>query len=398
MFGRRYDLLEFIDTPCVRVSFDLIEGRLNIDIDSRYPSLLAKWLPSKNASSKTTKYRAYKIITYLNTSERYYRKTLSELRKKIDIIETKITKQKYSDIDYNTVPSCANKKYYKLFWKYDTDRYQEFIGKVVKGDKTVKINSKDLFPHEIVREILNNTNMSSFGWSNRTDDYSTVDMQKDLTMKALWNSIPDYVNSDGNDVLCVIDTSGSMSFNNYLPLSVAIALGLYFAEHNKGRFKNQFITFSERPKAIELQGDDICSKTRDVLRYCEVANTNIAAVFDLILNTAKKYNLPAEEIPKKLIIISDMQFDSQTIGINSDTEKLMSYVRHKWNGTGYKFPSLTYWNVEGRNKNFPEVDSAGVQFISGFSPKIFNELIHDVSAMELVMKIVNKERYNCITV
>ncbi|MGE5438003.1 MAG: DUF2828 family protein [Syntrophothermus sp.] len=399
-FGRWDDLLEFIDTPCQQIAFEIIERQLKSDIDNKNPSLLAKWLPSRNASSKDTKYKAYKLMTYLNLTEREYRIILSSLRKRIDIIETKITKQKYSDINYSTVPSCANKKYYKLFWKYDTDRYQDFISRINKGDKSVKINSKDLFPHEIIREILNNSDTSRFGYSyySSQDKYTANDIQKDMSLKALWNAIPNYITEPGNDVLCVIDTSGSMSFNNYLPLSVAIALGLYFAERNKGRFKNKFITFSERPKAVELQGDDICSKTRDVLRYSEVANTNIAAVFDLILNTAKKYNLAAEEIPKKLIIISDMQFDSQTSGINRDTEKLMNYVRNKWNGSGYRFPSLTYWNVEGRNKNFPDVDSAGVQFISGFSPKIFNELIQDVSSMELVMKIANKERYNCITV
>lgn len=83
----------------------------------------------------------------------------------------------------------------------------------------------------------------------------------------------------------------------------------YFAEHNKGYFKNQIIEFSAWPQLIEIKGDTFVDKLRYLVSFNNIANTNIEAVFDLILKTAVKNKVLQNELPTKLYLISDMEFD-----------------------------------------------------------------------------------------
>jgi hypothetical protein len=323
-----------------------------------------------------------------------YRKALTELRTKIKIIETQLSKKQFSEIDYSAVPSCANKKYHKAFWRNDEERYRQFIESAIKGkDKdgnAVKINTKVLYPYQIIKDLL-----------NQRFSKGKIDTQLALSMEALWKNLPDYVQGSTQNALAIIDTSGSMCAYDALPMSVALSLGIYFGERNMGRFANHFITFSERPKLVEIKGDNIMSKVNHILKYEEVANTNLKAVFDLLLNTAVKEKLHQEQMPDKLFVVSDMQFDSATSGINRDTKRLMDYVKEDWDNAGYKLPKLVYWNVNASRDSYPmTIDDAGVQFVSGCSPSIFTNLLKDkfMSPMELVLDVVNTERYSVITV
>jgi hypothetical protein len=406
-FGRFDDLFSMLGTPCEKCVLELIKEQFYSDLKSDTPSLLGKWLKSENASSKETKRIAKKVMSYLGISPKEYRKSLTFLRKKINIIETKLSEKKYEEINYLHVPSCANKKYHKAFWRNDEERYREFIEAAIKGKdkngKEVKINTKALYPYEIIRDILKNHNDSYLRYNKfRTKTNLDINsIQKSISMDALWKNLPDYVNGSMQNALAIIDTSGSMTCNDYLPMSVALSLGIYFGERNQGRFANHFITFSERPKLVEIKGTDIATKVHDIMRYEEVSNTNIKAVFDLLLNTAIKENLPQEELPEKLFIISDMQHDSATSGINRDTKRLMDYVKESWDKAGYKFPKLVYWNVDAKKDSYPmTIDDSGVQFVSGCSPVIFTNLLKDkfMSPLELVLDVVDTERYGVITV
>lgn len=402
-FGRWDDLFSLLGTPCEQYVLELIKEQFYSDLNSETPSLLGKWLKSENASSKETRRIARHIIKYLDITPRLYRKSLTSLRKKINIIETKLSTKKYEEINYSHVPSCANKKYHKAFWRNDEERYREFVEAAIKGKdkngKEVKINTKALYPYEIIKNILKGSSSHFsflYGATKR-------DIKNYLSMEALWRNLPDYVQGSIQNALAIIDTSGSMTFNDYLPISVALSLGIYFGERNQGRFANHFITFSTNPKLVEIKGTDIATKVQDIMRYEEVSNTNIKAVFDLLLNTAIRENLPQEELPEKLFIISDMEFDSYscTTGINRDTKRLMSYVKESWDNAGYKFPNLVFWNVNARNEQYPmTVDDSGVQFVSGCSPVIFTNLLKDkfMSPLELVLDVVDTERYSVITV
>jgi hypothetical protein len=392
-FGRWDDLFELFGTPCETAMLQMIKEQFNADISSDNPSLLGKWMKSNNASSKESKEIAQKLEQVLHLTPREYRKALVTLRKKIKIVETLITNKEYGGIDYSSVPSQANMKYMKAFWKNDEARYSEFVGQVKKGEK--KVHAKVLYPYEITKSIIN----------EYRGNYNRVNSKLDASLDIMWNALPDYVGENYSNTLAVIDGSASMysggSGYDYTPISSAIALGIYFAEKNKGAFKNHFITFSERPRLIEIKGSNISEKTVNVFRYNEVADTNIERVFDLILQTAKKDNLSQDEIPARIVIISDMEFNSATEYRVSDTEKLFTTIKRKWENSPYTMPRLTFWNLDARHESFPmTVDEVGVQFVSGQSPSIFTSILKDnfVTPLDLVLDVVNNERYDVIKV
>jgi len=400
-FGRYDDYLVLLDTPLKNNVVELLTRQLTTDMKSENPSLLAKWCPSLNASSKHTKRYARIICDKLKLTDREYRKMLSSLRKKINIIETKLSTKNYAEIDYSQVPSNANKKYLKAFWRNDEERYSAFVNRVKKAietgdksDKKAKINVKALYPYEIIKNIINSSR-DRWGCSSR------INPQEDLTLDVMWKSLPDYINGNDKSALAVIDTSGSMTSNDNLPISAAISLGVYFAERITGKFANTFISFSTTPKLIDIKGDDIATKARSIYDKSEISDTNIQAVFDLILNIAVRDNLPQSEIPDRIIIISDMEFNSCTSGINRNTDKLFQRISASWTSAGYKFPRLTFWNVDARQQQYPmTIDTSGIQFVSGFSPTIFSAILKDEfkSPLNLVLDVINVERYNCITV
>ena len=398
-FGRWDDLFELFGTPCEKEMSALVQEQFKTDCMTEFPSLLGKWLKSNNASSKATKEIAYKLEKILGLSPRQYRKALVMLRKRIGIVETLITKKRYADIDYSKVPSQANLKYMKAFWKNDEERYQEFIGQVKKGEK--KINAKVLFPYEIVRKIV--SDMYQFS-------SQTIDHQEDASLDVMWTSLPDYVGEDYSNTLAVIDGSGSMYCDSQRPISSAIALGIYFAEKNKGLFHNHFITFSQNPQLIEIKGNNITEKVTNVTRYNEIANTNIEKVFDLILDKVIKNKLSQDDIPQRVVIISDMEFDSATrsggygYGFSSsrnsvDMDSLFVTLKNRWSNKGFKMPLLTFWNVDARHESFPmSINETGIQFVSGNSPSIFTSILKNnfVTPLDLVHDVVDNERYSII--
>lgn len=380
-FGRWDDIYELFNTPCEKQALELIKKQLYTDIKNDKVSLLAKWLKSENASNKETIKIAQKIREYLKLSPRSYRQVLSALRKKIDIVETKLTNKDYVNIDYSKVPSCAGKRYIKAFLKNDNERYTDFIQSVIKGEN--KINAGVLYPYDIVKQIINDTYLHP---------------REEMALDAMWRNLPNYVD-DSSNTLAVIDTSGSMTCEGAMPLSIAISLGIYFAERNKGEFMNYFISFSHNPRLIKIEGDDIASKVRWIMQHEEIADTNIEKVFDLLLNIAVKRNLQQSELPSRIIIISDMQFNDAVAG-ESDTCTLFQYITKKWNAKGYIIPNLIFWNASSEGETFPmTVDDAGVQFVSGASPSLFQSILKNefVSPLQVVYDTVNVERYSKVT-
>jgi hypothetical protein len=298
-------------------------------------------------------------------SEIEYRKRVREIRKKIKVVEEKMSSQKWSEIDYSRVPSQASRIYKNAFKKHDEDRYDKFIEKAEKGE--VKINASTLYPYQI--------------YKSAQDNYSR-------TLEALWNQLPDY--TQGKNALVVADTSGSMSGD---PMSVSVSLALYFAERNKGQFKNYFISFSEQPKLHRIQGVNLLDKMNSI-ELGDVANTNLQAVFDLILNTALNNNTPKEEMPETIYIISDMEFDSAI-----DGETNFKVIESKYEQSGYKRPNIVFWNVSASGKNLPvQVGKGGVAMVSGLSPIIFKIAVENKTPEQIMLDTINSERYSKIVV
>jgi len=361
----RWDDMFFDNKKCIGI----IKEQLNKDKNSETPSLLAKWLPTMNASSKTTKAKARFMAGKLELKEIEYRKLLRKIRKQIKVVEEFMSAQKWSDINYSSVPSQASRIYRNAFKKHDEKRYNAFIEKAEKGE--VKINAKTLYPYQIYKSVQ--------------DDYSK-------TLEALWNQLPDY--TQGKNALVVADTSGSMDGD---PMSVSVSLALYFAERNKGRFKDYFISFSEKPKLHKIQGTTLLDKMNSI-KLGDVANTNLQAVFDLILNAALQNNTPVEEMPETIYIISDMEFDE---AINSDYQSNTNFevIKEKYRNAGYKKPSIVFWNVDARSgKNLPvQIGEKDVAMVSGLSPVIFKMAVESRTPEQVMLDVINSGRYNNIT-
>ena len=339
--------------------FDVVSSQLESDIFNYHRgkpiSLLAKWMPSINTSSKETREQAKKFVKRFGMTEKSYRKMLSELRKYLDITEKNMSSGQWGEIDYNTVPSKANLLYKDAFLRHDSARRQEYLDSLKKGE--AKINAGTLFPHDIVHKCR----------------YSY-----DETVEQLWKNLPDYVKGDSKTMV-VADGSGSMTCtigdSKISAWEVAHALAIYFAERSSGVFKNKYITFSSSPQFVSLNGGTLERNLSIARRHSECSNTNIEAVFDLILETAIRTHSKQKDIPENILIVSDMEFDCATrggyYGFSSPSETLFETIRKKWERAGYKLPRLVFWNVNSRTGSIPLTENElGVALVSGFSPAI----------------------------
>ena len=376
-YGRYDDLIALIGTQCESMAVELIDSQLKKDSGSESPSLLAKWLPSINASSKTTREKARLLAKKMNLSLKEYRQILSKLREKLEIIENNLREKDYT-FDYSKQPSKAMLKYRKAFIRNDDQRYTAFLEDVSEGN--AELHTGTLAPYEIIMPVF------------------SIGMMSDNEKKALdvtWNAQEDF--TDGQNALVVVDGSGSMYGGRVIyPIAVAEALGIYFAERNRGEFRNHFITFSENPQLIEVKGKDIFEKVNYCAGFNEAANTNIRAVFELILNTAVKHKIPNGEMPSALYIISDMEFDDC---VDNAEMTNFDYAKKIFAENGYTLPQVVFWNVDSRNSQQPvTMNEQGVILVSGTSPRIFSMIkSRNLSPMSYMLEVLNSERYADIT-
>ena len=384
-YGRYDDLCVLLGTSLEKDAAEAIKSRLDEDKEAMAQggkvSLLAKWLPSVNASSKATRNMGRRLAALIGLNEPEYRRTLSALRKYTDIIENRLRERDYT-FNYEIQPSCAMFKYRKAFIRNDGERYGEFIKKVNVGE--AKINTGRLYPYDIVRAALK----------------GNISKAETESLNASWNNLPDLTAAKKENAMAVIDGSGSMTWGasgGIRPIDAALSLGIYFAEHSEGIFANHFITFSEHPRLVEIKGNDIVEKVRYCNTYNECANTNLEAVFLLILDTAMKNNAKQEDLPSKLYIISDMQFDSCIIGGNN--APMFRKMTQLYRENGYTLPEIVFWNVASRSDAIPVTKSAtGAALVSGYTPSVFDMVIGGDANPETIMnKILYSERYEPVT-
>lgn len=390
ILGRWDDLYALDGTPCERLGYQLMKTQYVLDKGEDHPSLLAKWLKSENASSKESRTLGTKTRKMFGTSAEDYRKTLSDLRKKIKIVENNLRTENYSAIEYTQLPSKAGFKYRKAFARNDYERYSDFIHSEKKAHASV------LYPYEITKKCNDWMSMSS--------------IERD-TLNKYWNSLNDVIQGANVNGICVVDVSGSMSGR---PMDVATSLGLYCAERANGPYHNKFITFSDYPEIVEVEGNDIVEKVNNMKNADWESTTNIESVFDLLLNTATKYNVDQKDVPENLFIISDMEFnecaicEKETRAIRREwwekplhqdaSEKintLMDTMKEKWEAAGYRLPNLVFWNVNARQNNIPMLGER-VSYVSGFSPNIFKQIITGKTGYELMMETIGDGTYDGI--
>ena len=363
-YGRYDDLLCLLDTPVEREVLGYIYNTLKSDLKSvkqgGAPSLMAKWLPSINGVKNTRKV-ALKIVNSLNMSEREYRKTLSKLRRALDLVEIKIAEKRYEEIDFSKLPSKAQMVYRELFMRKAQERYTQYLKELMTG--RAKVNAGTLIPVDIVSKIMD----------------KSPSLAERYLYEAMWQNLPNYFEGRNETGLCVVDVSGSMSGT---PMEVAISLGLYCADKCNGVFKNKFITFSEYPELVKVQGKDIVDKVRNMQNADWGYNTDFNKVLQLILDTAIKNNCSQSDLPNKLYVISDMQFDHA----NGSGNTLHRDWAKKFAEHGYEMPAIVYWNVRTSNCGMFQEDKNGtnVAMVSGYSPVLFKNVIDGTEYVETV--------------
>lgn len=354
-------------------------------------SLLSKWMPSVNASDGQARALAKKLAGELGMSMAQYRKTLSALRREVRIVENCLREKDYT-FDYSAVPSRAALKYRAAFMRNDGKRYREFLDKAQKGQ--VKMHTDTLMPYELIQPYLKEE--GPLGWAG-ADGCFVNDLSEDerASLNAMWNALPDY--TCGQDAIAVVDTSASMyCCDNPVPASVALSLGLYFSERNRGRFRNHFIEFSSRPQLIEIKGETFADRLRYIGSFCEVADTDLMAVFRLILNTAVENGMSQDDMPSVIYIISDMEFNSCVE--NGDVTNF-EYAKRMFEDAGYRLPAVVFWNVASRNRQQPvTVDDAGVVLVSGCNPRLFSRVVSgDTDPYGFMMDVISDKRYDAVT-
>ena len=364
LYGRWDDITElFVKTKDEKI-LEFIYKQLQNDLVSETPSLLAKWMPSENTSSNKTRAAAKIIRNALAMSPKSYRKILSGIRKKLNLVETKLTNKSYNEIEYSSVPSVAMNMYKGTFIKKDGERFEEFISKVENGEDT--INAGVLFPYNII-ESFNRRYLTS-------DELRVVEQQ--------WKALPDYVDFS-EDVLVMADVSGSMTGR---PMATSIGMALYFAERNTGVFKNQFITFTDIPRLFHLDPTLSLEDRYDLVSNEVGYNTNLDGALEAIVKS--------DGSPKALLVISDCEIDC-FVGDGKRVQTIVAKYKSRFKAAGKDMPKIIFWNVEG-GKSFLSLENENVAFTSGYSASIFTQLesLIKKGSIEAIIEILSKYNYN----
>lgn len=364
-FGRWDDVLVLVGTELEDDMFSLIKTAL-----SNGDGLCAKWMPRKGTV-------ANKLRKLFRTSPKQYRKMLVELT---NVVESKMCAGDWESIEYSKLPSLAASRYQKTFNRNDKERYDEY--KKSLQDGTAKVNAGAVYPYDIIKSM-------KMGGDN-------------VVSEKQWESLPNWMEGSVERILPVVDVSGSMDREvggnpNLYCMDVAISLGMYISERNEGNFKDAFITFSNNPQLQYLTGS-LSDRLMQLRRADWGMSTNLEAVFSLILNQAKINNVPEGNMPTKILILSDMQFNQAT---RRDDFGAQSMIKAMYEEAGYTMPDIIYWNLNAKGGNFPvEFDEKGTALVSGFSPSILKSILggKDMTPESILMETVNDERYSVVTV
>lgn len=378
-YGRWDDLIYATDgTELQNDAFDIIHSQLILDLESKTPSLLAKWLPSENCSSHTSKKMASKIRQYFHLTHKQYRMILSELRKRINIVERLMSEGRWDEIEFDKIPSRAGIIYRNAFARRDLikEKYKSFAER-----KDTKVNAKALYPYDIAERAFR-------------INYADTNTPERLMLQKYWDNLPDYYEGHEENGLAIVDTSGSMLGR---PMDAAVALGAYIAERGHGPFANHFITFSHTPELVKFEGVDITDKFNRASNANWGMDTNLEAVFDLLLKTALSNDTKQEDLPDRLYILSDMEFNECIKGIDwLDDEKvvetLLEGIARKWKANGYELPQVIFWNLDARSSNIPAMGGR-FAYVSGFSPTIMKAILSGKDGYDLMIEKLTSKRY-----
>jgi len=374
-YGRWDDLLVLVGTPLETQAFGLISEALNAG-----NGLCAKWMPRPNVSNRESRRIANSLRKYLGLSPKQYRKLLVD---NSNTVEQLMCSKEWMRIEYSKLPSKAMSDYMKAFSKNDLARFQEYLASVEKGE--TKINAGAVYPYDVIKNL-------------KQSNIQGANLQ--------WNALPNYMESNSERILPVVDVSGSMSClaggkGSVTCMDVAVSLGLYISERNVGPFKDAFITFSNNPTLQVLKGS-LNERYGQLIRADWGMTTNLESVFKLILQKAIESGVYENEMPSMILILSDMEFNSAISDTNTVNQTSQDMISKMYKVNGYNLPKIVYWNINSvSDKNKPvHFDKNGCSLVSGFSPSLLTNLLSgkNMTPLSMMMSVIESDRYSSITV
>ena len=351
-------------------------------------------MPSQNASNADTKRLGHVLADFLGMTSREYRKTLSTLRERINVLERLMSAGRWQDIQFDKIPSKAGLIYRQAFARRDilAKKYEAFA-----KSKDTKVNADALYPHDVAHRAF------AMRYNTNLEDPTRLMLQK------YWDNLKDFYNGREENGIAVVDVSGSMTGT---PMEAAVSMGAYIADKAHGPFANHFITFSAHPELVRFEGVDIVDKLNRCTRADWGMNTNVQAVFDMLLDTAMKQNVKAEDMPDKLFIFSDMEFDKcvtfdtpktthrntwwdsgRTVRDENEVNSDLELIAKQWAAAGYKLPHVIFWNLDARQNNIPATMGGRFSYVSGFSPVMIQTILGGKDGYDLMLEKLNSERY-----
>lgn len=385
--GRFDDLLIFCTENVKAKAFEIFVSHLVAG-----NKLAAKWAPREGQT-------AIELRNFLGLSPKRYRKLLVN---NTQVVESLMCQREWNAINFSHVPSVAMSRYMTAFHRNAPEAFTAFREALKRNDGTAKVNASAVYPYDLVAKLGGATEGRMEGYAansyygsyyaNRGGHYN-----EDVVVQRMWEALPDYMN--GTAVLPVVDVSGSMTApvagkSKTRGLDVAVSLGLYCAERTKNAaFKNLLVTFSQKPEFFEVQGT-LAQRLGQMAKMPWGGNTNLHAVFEMVLSRALGAGVPDAEMPKVILIISDMQFDH--CARFDDTA--MQMIRRKYERAGYTLPNIVFWNVrEGGNKPV-RFNERGAALVGGFSPSIMKSVLsadlEKFTPERVMLQTVMIDRYN----
>lgn len=386
-YGRYDDMWVLLETNFRKPVLELIKKQIVSDLngakENKSISLLGKWLPSRCSKNLKNKEYVRVICDGFGITPYTYQKITSTLRKHLKIVECDMSAGRWSVIDYNKVPAKANLLYNSAFLKHDEERRRKFLSALENHEEGVKINAGTLFPHDIVHKYWNHGKL-------------------DQTLEELWKALPG--GTGYTDVMIVCDGSYSMhklidKKSSLQAMEACFALTIYFAERAEGVFKNRFITFSSRPKYVDIGNcKTLIDKLNCLLRHNECSSTDIKKVFDMILETAVNNHLTQDQLPGTVLVLSDMEFDNPCACNPRLNATLFDYITKRYKNAGYKMPRLAFWNLCSRTGTIPVKENEnGLVLVSGFSPVTMKMVMSgNLDPFDAMLDVLYTERYRPI--
>lgn len=367
--GRWDDLLTFTTTDFKNKAYAMFAHAF-----ANNNGLAAKWAPRKGKIAE-------ELRAFLSLSPKAYRKTLVGLTK---VVETQMCANDWDNINFSHVPSQASRIYKGAFQRH-TPKFAEYVAKLVSGDKTVKVNAKAIFPHDVIKPLI--------GMYGESSKLSKTELDH---IVAQWDALPNYV-GDSN-ILPIVDVSGSMctpagNDTSVRCIDISVSLGLYLADKNHGAFHGTFMTFSDTPELLTLKGT-ISQKISQMIKSSWGMSTNLHAAFSKILEVAVKNKVSQSDMPKMVLILSDMQFNAC---VRHD-DSAMEMIERKYALAGYDMPQVVFWNLNDKGSVPVKSDKSGAALVSGYSPSIMTSLLkadmNEFTPRGIMMKTIMSPRYD----